>query len=194
MAHGGNLTQLREDRDTLANVDALGTPVATARFMGGREYEAIAGSTRVAKYPTYESLMQVIQMRAFAVSSFASVGTRFAGWAGKLTNAEGLEDAERGALATLYCALRADLLLDLLGASGKVIVDGPLAINPLYGSLLASFRSGSQVLLGGDRAGSVLCARHLCGFPASATLHVAKPLECGGLEDYRSEWRARSQM
>jgi L-fuculokinase len=191
MIHGGDLTRLREDRDTLANVDALGAPVATARFMSGREYEAIAGSTRVAKYPTLDSLVRVLQMQAFAIPSFANTGASMAGWDGKLMNAEKLDDVERGALATLYCALRADLLLDLLGASGQVIVDGPFATNPLYGALLAAFRVNSQVLLGGNRAGSVLCARHLCGYPATTSLQLATPLRCAGLEEYRSKWRAR---
>lgn len=38
MAHGGSLAGLCEERDTLANVDAFGNALATARFMGGREY------------------------------------------------------------------------------------------------------------------------------------------------------------
>ena len=42
MANRGDLRRLREDRDMLANVNAFGAPVATARYMGGREYEAIA--------------------------------------------------------------------------------------------------------------------------------------------------------
>ncbi len=42
MAHGGSLEGLSEVRDTLANVDAFGAPVPTARFPGGREYAAIA--------------------------------------------------------------------------------------------------------------------------------------------------------
>jgi L-fuculokinase len=194
MAHNGDLTQLREDRDTLANVDALGTPVATARFMGGREYEAIAGGTRAAKYPTYESLVHVLQKRAFATPTFTDASVPDAGWAGKVMSSEELDDGERGALATLYCALRVDYLLDLLGASGNVIVDGPFASNPLYGSLLAALRPESLVLLGGERAGSVLCARHLCGYPTAAKLLVAKPLRHVALEDYRSQWWARSQL
>lgn len=44
MAHGASLERLDETRDMLANVDAFGEPVATARFMGGREFEARAAS------------------------------------------------------------------------------------------------------------------------------------------------------
>jgi sugar (pentulose or hexulose) kinase len=44
MAHGAPLERLDQTRDMLANVDAFGAPVATARFMGGREFEARAAS------------------------------------------------------------------------------------------------------------------------------------------------------
>jgi L-fuculokinase len=164
MAHGADLAALREDRDMLANVDALGTPVATARFMGGREYEAITGNKKDSRFPTPQALMRVLDKKAFAVPSFAAAGGPFAGRTGKLINTRGLDDAELGALATMYCVLQADLLLDLLGASGDVIVDGPFAKNPLYGAVLASVRPGSQVQL-------------------------TKAIECRGFAGYHADWR-----
>jgi L-fuculokinase len=194
MAHGANLAQLREDRDMLANVDALGAPVATARFMGGREYEAIAGSGRDAQLPTLGAFTRALDKKAFALPSFAGAGGPFAGRPGTLVNAQALDDAERGALATMYCALQADLLLDLLGASGNVMVDGPFAKNPLYSSVLAALRPGSTVLVGSDRAGSVSCARYLCGYTVEPNLRAAKPLGCKGLEVYRSDWRALVEL
>jgi hypothetical protein len=63
-----------------------------------------------------------------------------------------------------------------------MIVDGGFASNLVYGSLLAALRRGSVVLLGGEHSGSLLFARHLCGYPAPARLLVAKPLKCAGLE------------
>ncbi len=41
----------------LANVNAFGAPVATARYMGGREYEAIAQS---ADEPTVDAVIEVL--------------------------------------------------------------------------------------------------------------------------------------
>ena len=41
MARGAKLERLRPECDMLANVDVHGAPVATARFMGGRTYEAL---------------------------------------------------------------------------------------------------------------------------------------------------------
>src|SRR3984957_1221254 len=43
MSVGLSLDKLDPSDDTLANVDALGRPTATGRFMGGREYAALAG-------------------------------------------------------------------------------------------------------------------------------------------------------
>ena len=40
-AVGGDLDHLDPKRDTLANVDALGRAVPSARFMGGREFELL---------------------------------------------------------------------------------------------------------------------------------------------------------
>jgi sugar (pentulose or hexulose) kinase len=189
MANGADLTALREERDMLANVDAQGSPVATARFMGGREYEAIAGNGWAAQHLTPDSLDSILEKRAFALPSFASAGGPFAGRAGTLVNAEKLEARERSALATLYSALQTDLLLDLLGASGSVIVDGPFATNPLYGVLLAALRSPSRTFLGDNRAGPAQCARHLCGHTVTPSLREAIPLKLPTLAGYRSEWR-----
>jgi sugar (pentulose or hexulose) kinase len=52
LAHGALLDRLDPSQDMLANVDVHGEPVATARFMGGREFEstsATLGATRAAE-------------------------------------------------------------------------------------------------------------------------------------------------
>src|SRR5262249_19847023 len=47
MSRGAALQRLQPQHDMLANIDIYGTPTPTARFMGGREYEAIAGEATV---------------------------------------------------------------------------------------------------------------------------------------------------
>lgn len=42
-APGGDLAALDPARDCLANLDAFGRPVPSARFMGGREYAQLLG-------------------------------------------------------------------------------------------------------------------------------------------------------
>jgi L-fuculokinase len=192
MAHGSELGNLRESRDMLANIDAFGTPVPTARFMAGREYDTIAGDARARSQPSLPSLESVLNKKAVALPPFVTSGGPFEGHAGKLVNADNLDGQERAALATLYCALETDLLLDLLGTSGPIIVDGPLATNPLYGRLLATFRSGKEEVSLGDYRGSSTteCARYLVKQTTGAShLRGAPPLELSQLESYRSEWR-----
>ncbi len=60
MAHGSRLDVLREELDTLANVDAFGNAVATARFMGGREYAAICGADAALAQPSVGDLETIL--------------------------------------------------------------------------------------------------------------------------------------
>jgi L-fuculokinase len=197
MANGAPLDCLRENRDMLANIDAFGSPVPTARFMGGREYEAIGGQGAQARQPSARSLQTVLDQGAMALPSFAGTGGPFIGRRGRLIDADRLDEQERGALATLYCALQTDLLLDLLGSPSSTIIDGPLAQNPLFGSILASLRAESTesthtngaVLIANTRAGPTECARLLLGHSAKSQLTAAPQLEIPSLTDYRARWR-----
>jgi hypothetical protein len=44
VASEANIESLDEKRDCLVNVDAYGTPIPSARFMGGREIELLTGT------------------------------------------------------------------------------------------------------------------------------------------------------
>lgn len=197
MASQVDLGALREERDMLANVDAFGSPVGTARFMGGREYHAIAGDAGLAATPTEEALREVVRSRAMALPAFADAGGPFRGQQGRLVLAEGLDAAARAALATLYCSVVTDLMLDLLAASGDLVIDGPLAGNPLHGPIVAALRPASTVWLSDSVAGSAQGAFALAtgmspgAMKGGAQRHAA-PLALEGLLDYRTEWRERS--
>ncbi|HKE92698.1 MAG TPA: FGGY family carbohydrate kinase [Povalibacter sp.] len=190
MANRGNLTRLREERDMLANVDAFGAPVATARFMGGREYEAIARTT---VRPDIAALESVVQQSGYALPSFADAGP-FPAARGVLLGAERFNEAERAALATLYAALMSDLLLESLEASGDVLIDGPLAANPLFAPLLAAWHPQAQVF-GNAGAGGVCAraARYLAGFDTAPAISgpAPPPLNVPHLDAYRQTWRAQ---
>lgn len=188
MASHADLSGLREDRDMLANVDAFGAAVATARFMGGREYEIIAQENAA---PTIGGLNEVLGRDAMALPAFASGGP-YAGRKGRLINAEDLSDAGRSALASLYSALMTALLVESLGAAGDILVDGPLATNVLFGPLLAAFTSTRMVYLCTDRGGA-RSATYLAGFASqqSEPVRAIDPLDVPGLADYRSAWRDR---
>jgi sugar (pentulose or hexulose) kinase len=187
MANKADTGLLDPNADMLANVDAFGSPVCTARFMGGREYEAIA-STRV--QPSREGLEAVLRRGSMALPSFAAAGP-FAGRPGGLVQEENLGDADRAALASAYVALMADLLIETLQVSGDVLIDGPLARNPLFGGLLAAWRPMNRIVIENPASsrGAALC--HLAGFgavPVPETLPV-NALQLDGLEAYRAAWR-----
>jgi sugar (pentulose or hexulose) kinase len=189
MANRADLGVLREERDMLANVDAFGSPVATARFMGGREYEAIAGGDA---QPNLPALLNVIERGALALPTFAAGGP-FSGRPGELLNADGLSGSERAALATLYVVLMTELLIESLGARGDILIDGPLAKNPCFGPLLAALLPSSNVLLCiGDSNTRALC--YLGGFPdaPSKPPQRVQAVHFQGLADYRASWRRKT--
>ena len=189
MANRGDLRRLREERDMLANVNAFGAPIATARYMGGREYEAIAGGSEV---PTIEGVGDVLVRGAMALPSFASAGP-YSGRAGRVEGCD-LDGVRRASLATLYTALMTALLIESLGAAGEIFVDGPLARNPLFASLLAACVPAGSVR-SFTQGGGTRVATYLAGLPASATPIAAPqtvvPLRLPGLLDYQAKWRHR---
>ena len=191
LARGGDLGRLRETQDMLANVDALGEPTPTARFMGGREYAAIAGPA-LKTPPTLAGLDSVLAAGAMALPSFAPAGP-FATIKGSVLGAESLTGEGRSALATLYCALMADLLLERLGVTGAVIIDGPFAANPLFAPMLRSLRPAQPVVSGGTRGGVAIAALWLAGETIALEPPDAPPLDVPrgpDLRAYRDHWRS----
>jgi L-fuculokinase len=188
MAHGSALSRLRESDDMLANVDALGDVVPTARFMGGREYAAILGpSAQVV--PTQDALASVLRRRAFALPP-SCAASKPSGFAGRLIRTAGLSGEERAALATAYLALRTDRRLSDLGASGDILVDGPLSSNRLFVELLANLRPDCAVRLCDARSGVVRAALVLAGAPPRAAeyCHVASSYSLSEFRAYKTEW------
>jgi sugar (pentulose or hexulose) kinase len=187
MANRGDLRRLREDRDMLANVNAFGAPVATARYMGGREYEAIA---RGGEQPTVDALIEVLALGALALPSFASGGP-YSGRSGRIEEANGLGGTQRAALATLYSALMTSLLIESLGSAGEIFVDGPLARNPLFARVLAACVPAGAVHVYPEGGGTRVAA-HLARVRAPAdTPQPVAPLRLPGLLEYQANWRHR---
>ena len=128
-------------------------------------FKAIAGTdTR----PNLPALLNVLDRQAMALPSFASGGP-FSGREGKLLNADNLSGSERASVATLYVALMSELLIESLGARGEVLIDGPLATNPFFGSILASYLPSHPVLLSTGDGGNTRAACYLGGFPDAPT-------------------------
>ena len=190
MEHGGSLDALDPRRDTLANVDAFGNPVPTARFMGGREYAAICGEDALAANPSVEDLQAVLASGTLAIPSFSDQGGPFRASAGRIEGRVPAMPRQRAALAALYCALMTDYCLDMLDARGDIIVEGQFAANEAFASALAALRAPQPVLRSFDqtgtlRGGAILSSlargkhpepAHLSRFPSGsrAELHTVR--------------------
>ncbi|MCX7176512.1 MAG: L-fuculose kinase [Proteobacteria bacterium] len=194
MKSRADLDRLREARDMLANVDVFSAPVATARFMGGREYATIMAG-RLAATPTVEDLRRVVIQGAMALPAFAEAGGPFHGRAGRIVATERLSDAEWAAMATAYVVLVTEVILELLGDSDNIVVDGPFAQNPLFAPLLKTLRPDASVFVSSVASGATAGALVLIlGDAAPAAENAdrsAAPLEVEGLAAYRSAWRAQ---
>ena len=159
MALGGRAVELDASRDVLVNVNALGQPVPTARFMGGREVEEIMGGRIVE--PSEDDLRAVLEGRVMAMPSLHPAtgpfpGKRF-GWIGAEP-----AGGPRMAAASFYAALMGAECLDLAGAEGPVIVEGSFGGNLAFLRMLAT-ATGRVVRGSGAGAGTGLGAALLAG-------------------------------
>lgn len=193
MCVGLSLEQLDPRDDTLANVDALGRPIACGRFMGGREYAAIAGG---GGNPDLDAIERVIASGAIALPCFSGQGGPYATTKGVIRG--DVATADRTALATLYCALVSDLMLTRMGAiSGDLIVEGTFAGNVAFCQTLGALRPTQRVFAAEDTAGTARGAAMLAHWPP--TYHIAgpapvDPISITGLDSYRKAWRAEVDM
>jgi L-fuculokinase len=195
MAHRGSLDALDPRRDTLANVDAFGNPVPTARFMGGREYAAICGEDALRTNPLVEDLQAVLASGTLAIPSFSDQGGPFPACAGKIEGRVPAMPRQRAALAAMYCALMTDYCLDMLDARGDIIVEGQFAANEAFASALAGLRAPQPVLRSFDETGTLrggailsLLARGKHPEPAALSRFPSGPR--AELETARRRWRS----
>jgi len=139
--------------DMLANVDADGRPVPTARFMGGRDYEAWMGDALGA--PGDPALLRE--------AAGAADWTR-------------QPPPLRAARAALELARRTDRALGLIAAEGPILIEGRFAADDAFVAALAALRPDQPVyrsaLADGVAAGALrLAAPHAT--PAGALERIA---------------------
>ncbi len=187
-AVGGHLDQLDQQRDTLANVDAYGKAVPSARFMGGREFDLLTGGNAVA--PDAETLERVIRDQVMILPGLAK-GTgpypnRVANW----PNGEPGNPAERTAAASLYTAMMTAISLELIGSAGATIIEGPFSRNALYLSALCNLTQREVISLPGGSTGTSLGAALLAGatIPAPTNTGNVQPLD-NAFDAYAKAWR-----
>lgn len=191
-ALGSATRPLVEAQDMLANCDVFGDAVPCMRFMGGREFGAIAG-TQPAPFDRAD-IERLIAQGTLALPCFAETGGPFAGRVGRFEGPLAKTAAERAALATLYVVLMTDHCLDALGASGRVVVEGAFTANAEFGPLLAGLAEGRDVTVSDDSSGTTCGAWLLDAWGreaegAAASVPAWNP---PGWRTYRDTWRAQA--
>jgi sugar (pentulose or hexulose) kinase len=184
------LGALDRERDMLANVTVDHNPVATIRFMGGREYDVASGGWK--QGVSADAVLAVIEKKAFALPSFAAGGP-IPGRAGRFIGPE-LQGEERAAAALLYVALMTDLSLELIGSTNPIVIDGGLVKTGFYAAVLAALRPDQTVYSSSNAEGSAFGAAALVfeqfgESPFKNACTVSSPARIAGLEAYRDLWR-----
>lgn len=136
MTVGGRSVTLDPEQDVLINVNALGDPVPSARFMGGREHDlATQGRYPVPDEATLDAILRDQRMLLPAlVPETGPFRGHIARWVGPEPD---VGTALRGTAVALYLALVIARCLQNTGHQGAVIVEGPFAANPLILRMLA---------------------------------------------------------
>jgi sugar (pentulose or hexulose) kinase len=136
MAVGGKQIVLDAARDTLVNVNALGDPVPSARFMGGREFSVLTEGQP--ENWTEDDVGAVLARKTLLLPSTQQGSGPFPHQAATWLNADGMNSGQRFAAISFYLALMTATCLDLIGADGPTIVEGPFARNQHFVGMLAA--------------------------------------------------------
>ncbi|MGH7003008.1 MAG: carbohydrate kinase, partial [Alphaproteobacteria bacterium] len=184
-AVGGRPGELDPMRDTLANVDAQGRAVPSARFMGGREFDLLTGGD--VREPDAQVLQRVIDDGIMILPSIVEGSgpypKRKAEW-----DRANVPDVQNAA-ASLYAALMTRTCLELIGAAGPTIVEGPFAANRIYCSALRSLTGRKVVALPG-MTGTSLGAALLAGADIRPRFETGEvPPLPAAFDRYAAEWQ-----
>lgn len=188
-AVGSPIAGLDPARDTLANVDAFGKPVPSARFMGGREFEMLTRDIDAPDPAEIEAVAPGVIARSLMVLPNVAEGSGpYPGhrmqWLGAPAGS-----AEHHAAASLYVAMMTHACLDLLHADGPIVVEGPFCRNDLYLRALASIAGRDVIVLAdGAPTGTAQGAALLTGCkpPPGRDSRIAPFLD---LEAYHRQWQ-----
>jgi sugar (pentulose or hexulose) kinase len=188
MAVGGKQVALDPARDTLVNVNALGDPVPSARFMGGREFSLLTDG-RAGDW-TDEDVATVLARTALLLPATQQGSGPFPDHAAEWLNADDINTGQRFATISFYLALMTATCLDLIGADGPTTVEGPFARNRLFVSMLAA-ATGRPVIASETSTGTSVGAALLAsdGGAMTAKGERTEPPADPSWRDYARAWR-----
>lgn len=160
-AQGVDLGTLDPVFDQVSNTTVFGDPVASCRFMGGREYEIVSQGAPP-DLASAHGVAELLEREVAAWPSFTASGGPAPRTGGKGYVEGTVENArERASLASLYCAQMSALALLRIGAAGRIIVDGPFSDNDAYLQVLAACLPSQQVFAATSGSGTAVGAASL---------------------------------
>lgn len=192
---GSAIPQLEEGRDCLFNVDVLGNPVPSSRFMGGREAELLeAGDGTHLDVAAHSEILlrqakRMSEAGVFALPAFEpGVGPypKAVGYWEKRPD----DRAARRAVAGLYLALMANVTLDLIGTTGRIVIEGRFAGDPVFTRALVSLRPKDHIYLSNAQDSLAFGALGLLDgcIPAQYEMKRVDPLDFD-ITHYAERWR-----
>lgn len=143
MAIGGAAVTLDPAQDVLINVNAMGAPVPSSRFMGGRIYDQFTRGA-VATVQDAEAVDQTGLTLTEALEFSHPPET------------DGMAEVALGR----YLARRTAGCLAMIGANGPTLIEGPFSANPWFLAALAQI-TGRQVIASPSRTGTAVGAAML---------------------------------
>lgn len=189
MAVGGSQVALDASRDTLVNVNALGDPVPSARFMGGREFSLLTEGQPGTW--TEDDARAVLARKTLLLPSTQQGSGPFPHRAATWLNDDDINSGQRFAAISFYLALMTATCLDLIGADGPTTVEGPFARNRLFVAMLAAATGrsviASEVATGTSIGAALLASDQVTTHGKGERLEPATDLAWA---NYVSAWRA----
>jgi sugar (pentulose or hexulose) kinase len=190
-APGGGLAGLDPKRDCLANLDAFGRPVPSARFMGGREYAQLVGDTppaHVGEAAVARVLDDAIMLLPSVTEGSGPFPDRKARW----SHPEALIDSEaRFVAVSFYLALMTAECLELTVADGNTVLEGPFASNKLYAEMLVAATDRPVEAMTSSQTGTSIGAALLARMRAGRAPRTVVPISSAEhMVAYAAKWRA----
>ncbi|PBC07779.1 FGGY-family carbohydrate kinase [Mesorhizobium sp. WSM3859] len=192
MAVGGRKVELDPARDTLVNVNALGDPVPSARFMGGREFSLLTDGQP--QEWSDDDVAAVLARQILLLPSTRQGSGPFPHRDAQWVNAGGLSPGQRFAAISFYLALMTATCLELIDGDGPTTVEGPFARNPLFIRMLAT-ATGRPVVASETSTGTSIGAALLAseGEPGMSKGERTEPPADPAWGDYAKAWRLAIQ-
>ena len=188
MAIGGPALSLDPTRDVLVNVNAMGGPTPTARYMAGREFDTLTQGhfTTPTEADRSAVLAGIYALPSLHPETGPFPGLRF-GW-----EREPQTLGQRCLAASYYTALMGAECLALIGAQGPIHLEGPFASNADFAAMLAT-ATGRAVLPAGQSAGTGLGAALLAGALQTRKPDASPVPPDPKLRPYAAAWRGKVQ-